>query len=241
MPAARECLQLHYYCCYAIACSASNTRPGPILALTSIVLVAGGIVLQFFIILSGINSLPLNLVYFLQADTTSIQGGNDRIRDPARWTYLAICGVDGTRNANCGPMGAAIPFDPARNFGTEQGVPEQFLTNRNKWYYLSRVSWALFLVALFLSVIGFFVSLLAICARLGGYMAGFFVLGAFFFQTVAAALMTYVSSSAQDAMQANRYLVHGQCKPATDSKPTVLKLASEDTPSVSPGLLSLLS
>lgn len=145
--------------------------------------------LQFFIILSGLNSSPLNLVYFLQTSTNGITNGNDEYRNPARWTYLDICGVDGSRNANCGSTRAATPFDPVRNFGTDTGVPQQFI-GTNYYYYLSRVAWAFYLIALFFAVVTFFISLLAICARLGAYLTGFFGLFAFMSQAVASSLMT---------------------------------------------------
>ncbi|PPJ59784.1 hypothetical protein CBER1_04318 [Cercospora berteroae] len=174
----------------------------PILAITALVLTAGAIVLQMFIILSGLNPSPLNLVYFLQSTTNGISNGNDQYRNPARWTYLAICGADGSRNVDCGPKRAAIPFDLARNFGTETGVPEPFLDN-NTYYYLSRVAWAFYLIALFFSVITFFISVLAICARLGAYLTGLFGLIAFMMQSVAAALMTAWTVRARNQLNSN--------------------------------------
>lgn len=170
----------------------AHLNTGPILAITALILTAGGIVLQFFIILSGINSSPLNLVYFLQTSTNGITGAagsRGAGLNPARWTYLAICGADGSRNVNCSSKGAAIPFDLPRNFGTTQGVPQQFI-DANYYYYLSRVAWAFYLIALFFAVVTFFISLLAICARLGAYLTGFFGLIAFMAQAIAASLMT---------------------------------------------------
>ncbi|KXT00573.1 hypothetical protein AC578_5218 [Pseudocercospora eumusae] len=173
-----------------------------ILAFTAVLLIAGGIVMEFLVILSGLNSSPLNQVYFLQADTTGITGANDHFRNPARWTYLAICGVDGGRNANCNPRGAAIPFSPVRNFGTTNGVPEQFI-GTNSYYYLSRVAWAFYLVALFFSVCTFFTSIAAYFARLGAYMTGFFALLAFVFQALCSALMTAWTVKARKAFRSN--------------------------------------
>jgi hypothetical protein len=145
--------------------------------------------MQFLVILSGLNSSPVNQVYFLQADTSGVTNGNSILQNPTRWTYLAICGMQDGLNANCGPTHAAIPFDPPRNFDTTNGLPEQF-SGTKYFYYLSRVAWAFYLVALFFAVVTFFVSLLAICARLGGYMAGFFGLAAFMFQALCSSLMT---------------------------------------------------
>lgn len=99
---------------------------GPFLGLIALFLLAGGLLLQWFLVLSGgINSAPENRFYFLQAST----GGIANARDPARWTFWAICGVDANSgyNANCGSPVPALPFDPPRNFGTQDNVPESFI------------------------------------------------------------------------------------------------------------------
>lgn len=145
--------------------------------------------MQFLVVLSGLSPSPLNRVYFLEASTAGITGGNERLQNPTRWTYLSICGVQDGLNANCGPTGAAIPFDPPRNFATEQNVPEQFV-GTSRYYYLSRVSWAFYIVALFFSVVAFFISLAAYFARLGAYLTGFTTLLALVFQALCSALMT---------------------------------------------------
>ena len=163
----------------------------PILNLAAIVLLAGGIVLQFLTILSGaVQSSPVNLVYFLQASTDGVSGGRPDLPNPIRWTFFALCGVDGNRNANCYPVRPALPFDPPNNFRTDQGLPDGF--DGNKFYLLSRFMFAFYLIALFFAVIAFLLSVFALCARLGSYLTGFTVFLALFFQTLTAALMTYV-------------------------------------------------
>jgi hypothetical protein len=157
------------------------TPAGPILAILSLILVGGGILLQFFTILSGgINSAPLNKFYFLQASTA---------RNPSRWTFFAICGVDGSLNANCGKAVPALPFDPPRNFGTTNGVPEQFI-GTHMYYYLSRFMFAFYLIALFFAAVALLTGLLALVSRLGGYISSMTTFVALFFQSLAAALMT---------------------------------------------------
>lgn len=147
--------------------------------------------MQFLVILSGLGSTPLNQVYFLQASTNGINNGNTRLRDPARWTYLAICGVSSSGlNANCGPTMAALPFDVPRNFGTTDGVPMQFVNNHSYYFYMSRFAWVFYLIALFFAVVAIFISLFALFARLGAYLTGLTAFLAMFFQTLAAALMT---------------------------------------------------
>ncbi|EGP82775.1 unnamed protein product [Zymoseptoria tritici ST99CH_3D1] len=171
------------------------------LSLAAVILVAGAIVMQILIILSGLNGSPVNKIYFLQADTSSIQSDSRNYNNPARWTYLAICGVVDGKNGNCGPKGAAIPFDPERNFGTSNGVSENLLTDDN-YYYLSRTAWAFYLVALFFAACALLVSLAAIIARLGAYFTGLFAFLACFFQALCSALMTAWTVKGRDAFRA---------------------------------------
>lgn len=163
----------------------------PILGLVAILLLAGGIVMQFFIILSGVNSSPVNKVYFLQASTDGINQppANDRLRNPARWTFLAICGVVNGLNGDCTSKSAALPFDPTRNFGTDQGVPAPLLAG-SYYFYLSRFAWVFYLIAVFFAVVAFFLSIFALFARLGAYITGLSAFIAVFFQALAASLMT---------------------------------------------------
>ena len=161
---------------------------GPILAIVSLILVAGGVLLQFFTILTGaVNSAPLDRFYFLEASTGSISNA----RNPSRWTFFAICGSDPTsgHNTNCGAIVPALPFDPPRNFGTEDGVPEQFI-NTNMYFLLSRFMFAFYLIALVFGAIALLTGLLALVSRLGGYISSLTTSIALFFQTLAATLMT---------------------------------------------------
>lgn len=162
----------------------------PALALTALLLVAGGIVMQFFLILSGaVNSSPINKFYFLQAATNGIPDA----RNPSRWTFFAVCGRDPSsgHNANCGAVVPALPFDPPRNFGTTENVPQQFV-GTHRYFYLSRFMFAFYLIALFFAVCALFTGVLAMFSRLGGYLSGLTISVALFFQALAAALMTYV-------------------------------------------------
>ncbi|KAF2674970.1 SUR7-domain-containing protein [Microthyrium microscopicum] len=174
----------------------------PILGLISLVFLAGAILFQFFIILSGgVHSSPETKIYFLQADTTGMAAPN-----PARWTYWSLCGVDGNVNANCGSPVPAFPFDPAnrRNFGSSAGVPDAFLTG-SKWWYLSRFAWVLFLIALVFSVGAFLLSGLALCTRIGAWISSVLVSFALFWQTVAAALMTAWTVEARNVFRQNEH------------------------------------
>ncbi|KAH7126894.1 cortical patch protein [Dendryphion nanum] len=161
----------------------------PILAAASLLILSGGILLQFLTILSGaITSSPINQFYFLQASNLN---SIPNARPESRWTFFAICGVDSSsgHNANCGSPVPALPFDPPRNFGSETNVPEGFL-GTNKFFYLSRFMFAFYLIALFFAVCALFTGALALCSRLGGLLSGLTTAIAFFFQALAAALMT---------------------------------------------------
>jgi len=175
----------------------------PLLGLISLILLAGGIVLQFLVILSGgISDSPENQIYFLQTTTNGI---SPQPRNPSRWTFFAICGVDSNgHNSNCGSPVPALPFDPARrnNFGTTIGVPAAFI-GTHKYYYLSRFMFAFYIAALFFAVCAFFTGLLALCTRLGAYMSGLNAGLAFFFQILAASLMTAWTVKGRDAFRSS--------------------------------------
>lgn len=159
---------------------------GPILGLVALILLAGGLLLQFLIILSGTNEHnPLNRVYFLQSTTDGITGA----RNPSRWTYFAMCGVVNGKNGNCGSIVPAFSFDPPRNFGTT--VAGFGSGSSDKYFYdLSRFAWVFFLMGLFFAGIALLLSLLALCSRLGAKFTGMLVWLAVLFEGLGAALMT---------------------------------------------------
>lgn len=152
----------------------------PLLSILALFFLAGGLALQFLTILSGgVKSFPLNLVYFLQASPTGISGAPN----PVRWTYFALCGVDGSgHNANCGKATAALPFNPSQNFHTSTAVKGM--------YYTSRAMFAFYLIALFFASIALLTGLLALCSRLGSYLSSLTTFIAMVMQAVTAALMT---------------------------------------------------
>lgn len=148
--------------------------------------------LSLFIFLAGgIDSSPVNMFYFLQADTANIPGAPQ----VARWTFWNICEGSSGRNV-CGNTGygnvaLARPFDPpsSSNFGTTNNVPAQFIGNRT-YYYLSKTFFAFSLVSTFFAALALLTGVLALCTRLGAYISGLLTGLAFFFQALTAALMT---------------------------------------------------
>jgi hypothetical protein len=90
---------------------------GALLGPASLILIAGSIVLMFFVILSGVkDSSPLNKTYFMQADTSTIAGSG---RTVSQWTYFYVCGEG---NTNCGSPVPDLPIGYAW-VGGSAGAP----------------------------------------------------------------------------------------------------------------------
>ncbi|KAG5362154.1 SUR7 family protein [Yarrowia sp. C11] len=158
----------------------------PLFGATSILLIAGATLLSFFVLLAGArDSAPLNNFYWMEASTSSIPGAPDT----TRWTTYNYCGVADGKNADCSPNKADFPFDPVRNFGTEEGVPEEFI-GTNKWYYLTRFAWPFYIISLFFTVLTLFVSVFSLCSRLGSALALTLNGVSVFFWTIASGLST---------------------------------------------------
>lgn len=64
------------------------------------------------------------------------------------------------------------------------------ITSTHYYYYMSRFMFAFYLIALFFAVVAFFTGMLALCTRLGAYLSSLTTFMAFFFQALAASLMT---------------------------------------------------
>ena len=95
----------------AYKCSA-----GGALGIVALILLAGSIVLLFFVVLSGVtNSTPLNKTYFLSADTSGITGA----RPISQWTFFYVCGAG---NTDCGSPVPDLPIGYAW-IGNTAGAP----------------------------------------------------------------------------------------------------------------------
>jgi len=166
---------------------AGNTPFG----LISLILTAGACVMIFFIILAGAeNHTPLNQIYYLWADTSKISGAPPI----SEWTLWNVCTsssmTGGGNTMMCGKVKPANPFLPQQNFGTSTGVPDYFLSHHRTFYYLSRVTFAFYLISLFFMVSSLATGLLALCSRLGSAISSLTAAWACFCLTVTAALMT---------------------------------------------------
>jgi hypothetical protein len=95
------------------------------IALTSLILLAGAILLIFLTLLGGaVDRNPTNQFYFLEAETDAIPGA----RPLTRWTFWNACGVTPNGRNDCPKARPAYPFDLTRNFrdaGDE--LPQPFI------------------------------------------------------------------------------------------------------------------
>jgi hypothetical protein len=177
---------------YRVSDSLTRRLTEGIFALVSLILVAGGVLFMFFILLAGaVDGFPVNRWYFLQADTSNIPNAPP----VSRWTYWNVCGVDGSRTV-CGDRGysnvhPAFPLNPPgrKTFDTEINIPNNFL-NTDYYYLMTRFMFAFMLIALFFGVCALFTGLLALCTRIGAYLSGLLTMIAAFFQAIQVALMT---------------------------------------------------
>lgn len=174
----------------------------PIFALLSLFFTAGAIVLILLTLLAGtVDSNATNPVYFLQADTSNIPNA------PAtsRWTFWNYCDSDSSSARElCNGISPAFPLDPpsGRNFGTEDGVPAQFIGTR-KFFYLTRFMFAFVLIGIFFAACSLLTGLLALCTRIGAFISGALNMMGLFFQMLTAILMTVAYVQGRDAFRSN--------------------------------------
>ena len=170
----------------------------PALAIVPLVLTAGATLFLLLVILAGTQDhAPLNQIYFLSADTSAINGAPD----VSAWTLWNVCQATGGTLAQCPKASPAYPFDPSSNFASSGGVPNQFINNVSYYYYLSRVSFAFFIIAVFFSGVSLLLGLLACCSRIGAGITAFLSVAGLIAAIIAASLMTAVYVQAKNVFQ----------------------------------------
>lgn len=163
----------------------------------NIVLLAGTCLLLLLVILSGASDhFPLNDLYWIKADTSSIDGAYDS----SSWTFWGVCQSSNFSNCHQGP---AYPISPKDNFGTTNNVPTDFVDNRDTYYYLSRFSFAFALVAIGFAGISLIVDLLAFCFQVIDKVVICFVAFALFFIGGLAAFQTATVVLARNAFNSS--------------------------------------
>ncbi|KUI73536.1 Protein SUR7 [Cytospora mali] len=174
----------------------------PAMGFAALILLAGSIVMLFFIILSGTKATtPLNHTYFLQADTSGITGA----RDVSQWTYFHICG---TGNTDCSKASPAMPFghawaNNADSIPSGLGGSYAGHTTSEFYFYMWRFGWVMYLLSLFFEIVAFFSGFLACCGRLGAAISGLVALTALIFYTAAVSLMTVTFVKARNAFHSD--------------------------------------
>lgn len=173
------------------------------LALVSLALLGGSLVMLWFVVLSGVTgTLPLSRTYFLRADTAGITGA----RAVSQWTYFYVCG-DG--NADCRRAHADLPVGYAWSGGPGNGAPADLVgpygggTTSRYYWFMWRFGWVFYLLALFFETLAFFAIFLAFFGRLGSAVAGLASSIALFFYTVGVVLMTVTFVKMRDVFQAD--------------------------------------
>lgn len=175
-----------------------SARPG--LGAIAVILLAGSLVMLWFVILSGVTRMtPLDRTWFMRADTSGITGA----RPISQWTYFYICG-DG--NDDCGRAWADPPLGWAWS-GNPSNAPEEVVgshggnTTSFRFFCMWRFGWVFFLLTLFSSTIAFFTGFLACFGRLGSAISGLMSMASLFFYTIGVSLMTATFVQARDAFQ----------------------------------------
>ncbi|CCF58628.1 hypothetical protein KAFR_0F00310 [Kazachstania africana CBS 2517] len=167
-----------------------------------LLLLLGAGLLSFFIILSGARTGgTLKNFYWFQANT---QGFNSA-PSVTRWYNYDFCGFENNNVGNCSHKAPAKPFSPRDNFGSSPNMPSTFLNNRNTYYYLSRVAWAMLLIGFFFLMLTIIPTLVGIFTIIKGLAIFTTVMSwlAFFFMILAACLYTGCYVKARKAFHNN--------------------------------------
>lgn len=178
----------------------------------ALLFLAGALVMSYFLILSGGRSGGvLKNFYWLEANTT----GFNNAPDTTRWFNYDFCAWANNNLHNCSHKAPAKPFSPRDNFGASPLMPSSFLNNRNAYYYLSRVGWAMLLIAVFFETVGLFTHLWSLFSkgklgRISSITNTVFHWCALFFITLAACLLTGCHAKAKKAFHSeNRHAKMG--------------------------------
>ena len=154
----------------------------------SLLFLLGSGLLTFFIILSGAKTTGvLKEFYWFEADTS----GLNNAASTTRWFNYKSCGYENGKYLGCSSTKAAYPFSPKDNFGSSTNMPSPFENNRDTFYYLSRVGWAMLLIGLFFLIIALVPVLISVFkSGVSAVLSTVALWVAFFFITLSACLYT---------------------------------------------------
>lgn len=160
----------------------------------TLLFLAGATLLAFFVILCGAKKTGfLKKFYWMRADTSSIttQAG----RGETYWLNYMYCTKANSSVSDysyCSGKKPAYPFSPRENFGSGVTLPSDFNKRKNKFYYLSRVGWSMWLVGLLFLVVSLLPFMLQSCIKhtMVYVISTMSVWAAWFYLTLGACLWT---------------------------------------------------
>ncbi|AQZ16956.1 SUR7 (YML052W) [Zygosaccharomyces parabailii] len=121
---------------------------------STLIFFAGNVLLLLLIIISGgSDNYPMSRLYWVEGDTSGIPHASNT----TRWTYWGACSRSNGRTNCGGSLGPAYPISPVDNFGTKTNVPHKFISNRDSFYYLTRLAFSFFWIALSFIAISFLI------------------------------------------------------------------------------------
>lgn len=155
-----------------------------------------------FLVLSGSTAhFPFNRFYWLRADTTDI--GN--AAGESAWTFWGVCDYKNFSSCSVGP---AYPLSPIDNFETTRNVPDDFVSNRDTFYYLTRFSFAFFLIALGFTAFALIIDILGFCFTVIDKVVNALVVIALLFVMGGSAMQTAANVLARNAFTSDGRLAH---------------------------------
>jgi hypothetical protein len=173
-----------------------------IFTILNLVLLAGTVLMLLLTILSGSSDhTPLNKFYWLSADTSNIKGAPSE----SAWTFWGVCEKSNYSECTLGP---AYPISPKDNFHTTQGVPSDFVDNRDTYYYLTRFSFSFTIVGICFAGIAFIIGILGLCFTVIDRVSVAFILIALFFIAGMASMQTAAIVLAKNAFNDDNRKAH---------------------------------
>ncbi|KAF3991703.1 hypothetical protein FT663_01014 [Candidozyma haemuli var. vulneris] len=165
----------------------------------NLILLAGTTLLLIFIVLGGaVNHFPFHKFDWLHADTSSIDGAYSQ----SKWYFWGVCDADDRSQCHLGPAYALSPY---RNFETESGVPQDFISDDSTYFYLSRFAFAFFIIGFVFTALAFLIDVLGFCFDFAERLIIALVTLGLFFVAGFAAFQTAVAVLARNAFRDEGY------------------------------------
>ena len=129
------------------------------------------------------------LVFFFFCRLLLITNSNIK-KGLAHWSLWGVCGVtNSSRSTNCTSNKPAFPFDPLRNFGSDE-IPAAFINNSQFFYYMSRFAFAFYIISVFFALLSIFLAIVLYKPKVGAILSTIADISSLVFGAAAASLMT---------------------------------------------------